>query len=411
MGKEKVILAYSGGLDTSCILKWLQLKGYDVIAYVADVGQEEDFGALRSRALSTGAVDVQVVDLQREFVTDYIFPAIRGNAVYQGRYLLGTALARPVIAKHQVALAHRSGAKWMAHGATGKGNDQVRFELAFAALAPKVGVRHVWKDAEFLRQFQGRQDLIRFAKEQSIDIPVTLEKPFSTDENLMHKSYESGVLEDPMLQPDPNIFTVCKNPQDAPDRETLVEIYFKDGTPVRLLNLNDGREETEPLALFKYANEVAGENGVGRIDMVEDRFVGIKSRGIYETPGGTLLHIALRDLEGVAMDREVRRLRDMLAPELATIIYNGFWFSPEMDFLMGAIDKASSIIDGKVKLRLYKGTAMPIGRESSSSLYDKELSSMDIAGGFDQADSIGFIKVNSLRLKAHRLILRKVERI
>jgi argininosuccinate synthase len=295
----------------------------------------------------------------------------------------------------------------MAHGATGKGNDQVRFELAYAALAPRVGVMHVWKNPEFLSQFQGRKDLIRFAEEQKIDIPVTLDKPFSTDENLMHKSYESGVLEDPMLQPSDDIFTVCRNVEDAPDRAAVIEVEFKDGRPVRVTNTADGREETDPLALFEYLNLLGGEHGVGRVDIVENRFVGIKSRGIYETPGGTILHAALRDLEGIAMDKEVRRLRDMLAPELAAIIYNGFWFSPEMDFLMAAVRKSQELIDGVVHLKLYKGNAMPVGRSSPSSLYDKELSSMDVAGGFNQADSAGFIRVNAVRLEAHRLILRR----
>jgi argininosuccinate synthase len=407
MGRQTVVLAYSGGLDTSCILKWLVLKGYRVIAYVADVGQEDDFEEVRTRALKTGADDVVVVDMKEEFVTDFIFPAIQGDAIYEGRYLLGTALARPLIAKHQIAVARKYGAEWVAHGATGKGNDQVRFEVAYAALAPTLGVLHVWKNPEFLAQFQGRSDLIAFAREHGIDIPVTLEKPFSTDENLMHKSYESGVLEDPMLQPDPEIFTMCRDPRDAPDRETLIEIHFKDGLPIRVKNLEDGREETEPLPLFMYLNELGGENGIGRIDIVENRFVGIKSRGIYETPGGTILHLALRDLEGIAMDKEVRRLRDMLAPELAAIIYNGFWFSPEMDFLMGAVAKSQEIIDGFVRLKLYKGNVMPVGRSSPSSLYDKELSSMDIAGGFDQVDSIGFIRIHALRLMAHRVILRE----
>jgi len=407
MTDKTVVLAYSGGLDTSCILKWLQLQDYRVIAFIADVGQQDDFEALRARAVKTGAAEVVVEDLKEEFVTDFILPAIRGNAVYEGRYLLGTALARPLIAKHQVAVAQRLGAGWLAHGATGKGNDQVRFELAYAALAPQLRVRHVWKDRAFLDAFQGRQDLIRFAEENGIDIPVTLEKPFSTDENLMHKSYESGVLEDPMLQPDPSIFTVCKRPQDAPDKACTIDIEFKDGRPVGVRNLDDDRTESAPLPLYLYLNELGSENGVGRIDIVEDRYVGIKSRGIYETPAGTILHAALRDLEGIAMDKEVRRLRDMLAPELAAIIYNGFWFSPEMEFLMGAIDRAADIIDGHVKLSLYKGNVTILGRASPSSLYDQELSSMDIAGGFDQADSIGFININAIRLKAHRVITRK----
>ncbi len=404
---ETVVLAYSGGLDTSCILKWLQLEGHRVIAYIADVGQEDDFDQVAENARKTGAVDVVIRDLKREFVTDYIFPAIAGNAVYEGRYLLGTSLARPVIALHQVAVAREAGATAVSHGATGKGNDQVRFELAYAALAPRLGVIAPWKIPEFYKKLAGRKDLIAFAKEHAIDIPVTLEKSFSTDENLMHRSYESGALEDPLHRPPDDMFTVCVDPRQAPDRETIIEVEFKDGVPVRVTDETGGREETDPYELFLLANALGRENGIGRIDIVENRFVGIKSRGVYETPGGTILHAALRDLEGIAMDKEVQRLRDMLAPKLAEIIYDGFWFSPEMDFLQGAIDKSRSLIDGKVRLALYKGNVTTIGRSSPSSLYDQELSSMDIEGGFDQADSEGFIRINALRLKAHRVILRK----
>jgi argininosuccinate synthase len=407
MRNDTVVLAYSGGLDTSCILKWLILKGLRVVAYVADVGQEEDLEDVRRRALKTGAVSVHVLDLKREFVTDYIFPALRGHAIYEGRYLLGTSLARPLIAKHQIEVARQEDAGWVAHGATGKGNDQVRFELAYAALAPSIGIMAPWKDKEFLARFQGRSDLIAFAKQHGIEVPVTLEKSYSTDENLMHKSYESGILEDPMAQPQKDIFTVCVDPMDAPDVETVVEIDFEDGTPVEVRNTTDGRKETEPLALFRYLNDLGRRNGIGRIDIVENRFVGIKSRGIYETPGGTILHVALRDLEGIAMDKEVQRLRDMLAPEFSAIIYNGFWFSPEMEFLSAAVAKSSELIDGTVRMSLYKGNARPIGRTSPSSLYDKDLSSMNIAGGFDQSDSAGFIRINALRLKAHRVIVRR----
>ena len=340
MADKTVVLAYSGGLDTSIILKWLKLQGYRVVAYVADVGQQEDFDEVAQRAKATGADSVHVVDLNREFVTDYIFPAIAGGAIYERRYLLGTAIARPIIAKGQVEVALSEKATALSHGATGKGNDQVRFELAYAALAPKLEVVAPWKDPAFLAKFQGRSDLIHFAKEHNIEIPVTLEKPFSTDENLMHKSYESGVLEDPMKRPDKGTFTVCADPWDAPDKVTNIEIEFRDARAIRVKNLDDGHEETDPLALFKYLNKLGGENGIGRIDIVENRYIGIKSRGIYETPGGTILHVALRDLEGIAMDKQVQRLRDTLSPEYAAIIYNGFWFSPEMEFLSGALERA-----------------------------------------------------------------------
>lgn len=407
MAKGTVVLAYSGGLDTSVILKWLKLQGHRVVAFVADVGQEEDFAEVERRAIATGADAVHIVDLKREFVTDYIFPAIAGCAIYERRYLLGTALARPIIAKAHVDVAIKENAQYLSHGATGKGNDQVRFELAYAALAPRLEIFAPWKTQEFLDEFQGRSDMIRFAQENGIEIPVTLEKPFSTDENLMHKSYESGMLEDPMMRPGKDIFTVCVDPTDAPDKVTTIEVEFRDALPIRVKNLDDGKEATDPLELFCYLNELGRQNGVGRIDIVENRYVGIKSRGIYETPGGTILHAALRDLEGIAMDKQVQRLRDMLAPEFAAIIYNGFWFSPEMEFLRGALAKSQQLIDGVVKLALYKGTASPIGRYSPSSLYNEELSSMDVAGGFDQKDSAGFIRINALRLMAHRLITRR----
>jgi len=404
--KDKVVLAYSGGLDTSCILKYLVEKGLRVVAFVADVGQAEDYDLLRRRARETGAEKVVISDLWEEFVTDFIFPAIAGNAIYENRYLLGTALARPLIARAQVEVALDEGAAYVSHGATGKGNDQVRFELAYYALAPRIKVIAPWKDRTFLDRFKGRQDLLRYAEEKGIPVEATAEKPFSMDENLMHKSYESGVLEDPMLTPDPSIFTVCRSPQDAPDRPARIELHFKDSVPIRVKNVDDGTVHERPLELFAYLNELGGLHGVGRIDMVENRFVGIKSRGIYETPGGTVLHRALRDLEGIAMDREVLHLRDSLAPKFAELIYNGFWYSPEMDFLRGAFDRAQSIIDGHVVLDLYKGNVIVRGRHSPSSLYDRELASMDVEGGYDQTHAEGFIRINALRLKAHKVILR-----
>jgi argininosuccinate synthase len=404
---RKLVLAYSGGLDTSVILKWLQLQGHEVIAYVANVGQAEDFEALAERARATGASQVFVEDLRREFVTDFIFPAIAGNGVYENRYLLGTALARPLIAHGHVRVALQEGATGVAHGATGKGNDQVRFELAYAALAPSLEVIAPWKDPAFLQRFQGRPDLLRYAEEHGVPVDATASKPYSMDENLMHTSYEAGKLEDPMQEPDPDMFLRSVSPLEAPQEPESLEIHFRDAIPVRVENLGDGSTCTDPLELFTYLNRVAGQHGVGRIDIVENRFVGIKSRGVYETPGGTVLHAALRDLEGIAMDREVQHLRDMLAPKFAELIYNGFWYSPEGDFLRGAFAQAQQIIDGRVRVRLYKGNVIITGRESPSSLYNRELSSMDVEGGYDQTDAAGFIEINSLRLKAHRLITRK----
>lgn len=373
------------------------------------MGQREDFEQVKRNAEATGADDVVVRDLKRPFVTDYILPAIAANAIYENRYYLGTPLARPLIAKGQVDVAEEYGATHVAHGATGKGNDQVRFELAYAALAPHLDVIAPWKEANFFERFQGRPDLIHFAEEHGIDIPVTREKPFSTDENLMHKSYESGVLENPGRRPDADMCDVCVDPKHAPDAETLVDVEFKDGIPVRVANLNTGREETEPLAMFLYLNELGRANGIGRVDLVENRYIGIKSRGVYETPGGTILHAAQRDIEGIAMDKEVLRLRDTLSPKVAEIIYNGFWFSPEMEFLQAAMQKSQEYVDGTVELSLYKGLARPVRRASPSSLYHPDLASMDVAGGFVPSDSAGFIRINALRLKAHRIIVHKAE--
>ena len=409
MSNNKVVLAYSGGLDTACILKTLIQQGHDVVAYVANVGQQEDFDDIERRARATGASEVFVEDLQHEFVTDFIWPAIAGKAVYEHHYLLGTALARPVIAKRHVEIARRVGATAVAHGATGKGNDQVRFELAFAALAPDLEVIAPWKDPEFLARFQGRKDLLAFAEEHGIPVEATAEKPYSSDENLMHRSYEAGMLEDPDAAPPADMFKLTRALEDTPDAADRIVVRFKDAMPVEVEHLDDGTKITDPVDLLGYLNDIGGRHGIGRIDIVENRFVGIKSRGVYETPGGTVLHAALRDLEGIAMDREVRRLRDMLSPRFAEIIYNGFWFSPEMDFIEAAFRKSSELIDGDVRLRLFKGNVIVEGRSSPSSLYDQDLSSMDVAGGYDQEDARGFIRINAIRLTAHRLILEHSE--
>lgn len=405
--KKKVVLAYSGGLDTACILKTLIQRDFDVIAYVANVGQKEDFEEIGERAIKTGASKVYVEDLQHEFVSEFIFPAIAGNAIYENRYLLGTSLARPVIARRQVEIAHAEGATAVAHGATGKGNDQVRFELAFAALGPRLEVIAPWKERAFLEKFQGRKDLLAFAKEHSIPVEATAEKPYSSDENLMHRSYEAGLLEDPDLAPPEDMFKLTRSLDATPNAPAELRIHFKDAIPVRVENEAAGVDLTDPVALFDYLNVIGGTHGIGRVDMVENRFVGIKSRGVYETPGGTILHHALRDLEGIAMDREVLRLRDMLSPRFAELIYNGFWFSPEMAFIQAAFGESSRLVDGEVRLHLFKGNVIPRGRTSPSSLYDQNLSSMDVAGGYDQEDARGFIRLNALRLRAHRLILRK----
>jgi len=404
---RKVVLAYSGGLDTSVILKWLLEQGYEVVAYVADVGQQDDLEKVRAKALKTGAARVYVEDLREEFVTRFIFPAFKANAIYEGRYLLGTALARPLIAKRQIEIAALEDAPYVAHGATGKGNDQVRFELSYYALNPQIRVISPWKMPEFLARFRGRSDMLAYAREHGIEVQATAEKPYSEDDNLLHISHEAGILEDPARPAAEEIYSRTVAPEKAPDRPTHIVITLKDGIPVRVENLDDGTVKTRPLELFMYLNQLGRENGIGRMDMVENRFVGIKSRGVYETPGGTILHVAHRDIESIAMDREVMRLRDMLSAKLSELIYYGFWFSPEMDFLMAAIDKSQEVIDGDVWLKLYKGTVYATARRSSSSLYDQELSSMDIEGGFNQQDSAGFIKINAIRLMAHNAIMRR----
>jgi argininosuccinate synthase len=407
MENNKVVLAYSGGLDTSVILKWLIDKGYEVIAYVADVGQEEDFAEVERKALEIGATKVYIENLQKEVVVDYVFPAIKANAMYEGRYLLGTSIARPIIAQKHIEIAHRENAAFVSHGATGKGNDQVRFELGYYALDPKIKVLAPWKMQEFLDQFKGRTDMLNYAEEKKIPVKASLKKPYSEDDNIMHISHEAGILEDPKYKFEKDILTKMVMPQDAPDKETHIEIHWKDGIPIKVVNTDDGTVKEEPLELFNYLNKLGGENGIGLLDMVENRFVGIKSRGVYETPAGEILIKAHQDIEGIAMDREVMRLRNMLSPVFAEIIYNGFWFSPEREFLTAAIDKSQELIDGITYVTLYKGNVIIDGRESTSSLYDMELSSMDIEGGFDQKDSEGFIKINAIRLMAHHAILKQ----
>jgi len=406
MSKPKVILAYSGGLDTSIILKWLIEEGHDVVAYIADVGQEEDFETAKKKAESLGACAVYIEDLKEEFVTDYIFPAFKSQAVYEGRYLLGTAIARPIIAKRQIEIAEKENAEYVSHGATGKGNDQVRFELAYYALKPDIKVLAPWKMQSFLDKFQGRKDMLDYAEQQGIPVTATHKKPYSEDDNLLHISHEAGVLEDPGAAAGEDVYSRTSSQEDAPDTPDIIEITFKDGIPTAVENKDDGKKETGPLPLFQYLNALGTKHGIGRLDMVENRFVGIKSRGVYETPGGAILHNAHRDLEGLTMDREVMSLRDTLSLKMADLIYNGFWFSPEMEFLMAAMDKAQEMIDGTVTMKLFKGVAYPMARTSPVALYDPDQSSMDIEGGYDQKDAEGFIKINAIRLKAHTLITK-----
>jgi argininosuccinate synthase len=390
---KKVCLAYSGGLDTSVILHWLRQQfDCEVVAFTADIGQEEELSGLPEKARSTGAVDCVIRDLREEFVRDFVFPAIRGNAIYEGTYLLGTALARPLIAKHHAEVARETGCDAVAHGATGKGNDQVRFELAFRALAPELEIIAPWREWDL----RSRSDCFAYCKSHGIPTTASVAKPYSMDRNLMHVSYEGGILEDPWRAPEESMFITTCSPQAAPAEPVEVLIAFESGTPVAL----DGLEST-PAELLARLNRLAGAHGIGRVDMVENRFVGLKSRGVYETPGGTVLHAAHRAIESITLDREVMHERDRLSPRFAELIYNGFWFAPEMDFMRAAIDAAQVNVTGEVRLTLYKGGVHVTGRRSPVSLYSEALSSFEDAGEadtYDQHDAEGFIRLQGLRL-------------
>ncbi len=407
MTKQKVILAYSGGLDTSVILKWLLNKGYEVVVYIADVGQNEDFNVTKQKALKIGVSKVYIEDLKKEFVEEFIFTAIKANAIYEGKYLLGTSLARPLIAKKQIEIAKKEKTNIVSHGATGKGNDQVRFELTYLILMPNVKIISPWKDAEFLNQFKGRTDMINYAKKHNIAVSATKKAPYSTDPNLMHISYEAGMLEDTKKTLPEEYFEMTVSPEKAPDKSTKITIEFEDGVPIKVVDKTNKVTETDSLKLFLYLNKIAGANGIGRADVVENRFIGMKSRGIYETPAGTVLHKAHLDIEGLTMDKEVKLIRDSLIPKFSTLIYNGFWYAPEFELLKTLMDKAQENISGKVYLKLYKGNVIIEGRESSESLYDEKIASMDTQGGYDQKDAKGFIKLNALRLKASSKRLKK----
>jgi argininosuccinate synthase len=388
---DKVVLAYSGGLDTSIILKWLK-NNYDcdVICMTADLGQGEEMDGIEEKALKTGAVKAYVEDLREEFVRDYVFPMFRANALYEGRYLLGTAIARPLISKRMVEIAEMEGAQAVAHGATGKGNDQVRFELAAMALNPRLTTIAPWREWEL----KSRTDLINFAKENEIPIPVSRKKPWSIDANLLHTSFEGGELEDPWNSPGPDCYRNITPPEKCPDEPEEVTIDFEAGDPIAINSV-----KYSPAALLAKLNELGGRHGIGRVDMVENRFVGMKSRGVYETPGGTILAAAHRDLEGLCMDREMMHLRDSLIPKYAEMVYYGYWFSPEREALQAMIDKSQEKVTGTVRVKLYKGNCVPLGRKSPFSLYNSELATFEEDYVYDQADAAGFIKLVGLRLK------------
>ncbi len=399
MSKGKIVLAYSGGLDTSVILKWLIEQDYEVIAYIANVGQEEDFDAAKEKALKVGASKVYVEDLREEFVRDYIFPAYKSQAIYEGRYLLGTSVARPIIAKRQIEIAEKENAQYVSHGATGKGNDQVRFELSYYALNPDIKVLAPWKMEEFLTRFKGRTDMLNYADQYGIPVTATRKKPYSEDDNLLHISHEAGILEDPNAVCEEDVYSRTSHPDAWPDKPETIVISFESGIPVKVENKDDGTVKTGALELFEYLNELGSKHGIGRLDMVENRFVGLKSRGVYETPGGEIMLQAHRDLEGLTMDREVMKLRDMMSLKVAELIYNGFWFAPEFELLMDFMDKAQEPNSGDVTVQLYKARAYPVARTSPNALYDPVQSSMDEEGGYDQKDADGFIKINAVRLR------------
>jgi argininosuccinate synthase len=393
---KKVVLAYSGGLDTSVILKWLiETYGCEVVTFSADLGQRDAMDHVKANALKTGASKAYVEDLKEEFVRDYVFAAFRANAIYEGQYLLGTSIARPLIAKRQIEIARREGADAVSHGATGKGNDQVRFELGYLALEPQIRIIAPWRQWDL----NSRSALMEFAQRHGIAVPTTHNKPYSTDGNLLHVSYEGGILEDPWASPPEDLFTLTVSPQQAPDQSEVIEIAFAAGNPVAV-----NGQSLSAAALLSELNRLGGKHGIGRVDLVENRFVGMKSRGVYETPGGTILRIAHMAMESITLDREVQHLRDSLIPQYASLIYNGFWFSPELRLLQNLMDDAQVNVSGTVRLELYKGNCTVCGRKSDRSLYSTDFATFEADQVFSHKDAEGFIRLNALRLRIQRLL-------
>ena len=396
---KKIVLAYSGGLDTSVILRWLkETYNAEVICFAADVGQAEELGGLEEKAFATGASTLFIEDLREEFVRDFVFTALKANAVYEGVYLMGTSLARPLIAKKQIEIARREGAQAVAHGATGKGNDQVRFELTYYALEPNIKVIAPWREWSF----NSRSDLIAYAEQFKIPITATKEKPYSMDRNLMHISYEGGILEDPWVEPPPEIFILTRSPEAAPDEPQYIEVFFEAGVPVAV----DG-ETLSPANLLDRVNRIGGEQGIGRIDLVENRFVGMKSRGVYETPGVTILQAAHRAVESLTLDREVAHLKDGLNSRIAEMIYYGFWYTPEFEAIRALIDETQKNVTGTARLKLYKGNCSVVGRRSPCSLYSEAFATFERDAVYNQRDAEGFIKLNALRLRMRKMAEEK----
>ncbi len=392
---KKIVLAYSGGLDTSVAIKWLkETYKAEVIAFIADLGQEEDLEEIREKALKTGASSVYIEDLKETFIEEYVFPMLRANAIYEGTYLLGTSIARPLIAKKQIDVAIKEGADAVAHGATGKGNDQVRFELSYYALKPDIKVISPWREWPF----RSRNSLMEYAMKHDIDVPTTKEKPYSIDRNAFHVSYEGGILEDPWKEAPDDMYSLTTSPEKAPDKPMYIDIHYEEGNPIGINSVS-----VSPFKMVEQLNSIAGSNGIGRVDVVENRYVGIKSRGVYETPGGTVLHSAHRALESITVDREVMRLRDSLIPKYAEMVYYGYWFSPERMVLQSLIDETQGNVTGVVRLKLYKSNCQVIGRKAPKSLYSPQLATFEEEEIFNQRDAEGFIKLNALRLKLGRL--------
>ncbi|MDH3973821.1 MAG: argininosuccinate synthase [Deltaproteobacteria bacterium] len=392
---NKVVLAYSGGLDTSVIVRWL-IEEYEceVICFAADLGQGEELAPLNKKAIETGASNIYIEDLKEEFVSDFVFPMLRANAIYEGRYLLGTSIARPLISKEQIRIAGKENADAVSHGATGKGNDQVRFELTYFALQPDIKVIAPWRDWDL----NSRESLIAYAKKHNIPVPVTQAKPYSSDRNLLHISFEGGVLEDPWVEAPEDMYVMSVSPEKAPDKPTYIEIDYEAGNPVAI----DGKKMS-PATLLEELNRIGGENGIGRVDLVESRFVGMKSRGVYETPGGTILHEAHRAVESLTMDREVMHIRDSLIPKYAELVYNGYWYAPERELLQKTIDESQLTVNGTARLKLYKGNCQVVGRKAEKSLFSPEFATFEEDSVYNQKDAEGFIKINSLRLRIRAL--------
>ena len=403
MGKniKKIVLAYSGGLDTSVILLWLkETYGCPVVAYAADLGQGEELNGIKEKAIETGADEVVIEDLKEEFVREYVWPAMRANAVYESTYMLGTSLARPLIAKGQIEAARKTGADAVSHGATGKGNDQVRFELAYMGMEPGIRIIAPWR----IWDFKGREDLIEYARSKNIQVPVTKEKPYSSDRNLLHISFEGGILEDTWAEPPEDMFAMSVSPEKAPDRAVYTEIDFKEGNAVAV----DG-QPMSPADILAHLNHMGGKNGIGRVDMVENRYVGMKSRGVYETPGGAILRTAHMALETITLDREVMHLKDSLVPRYAEMVYYGYWFSPEREMLQKMIDETQKVVNGTVRLKLYKGNCASVGTKSESSLYHPDFATFEGDEVYNQKDAEGFIRLSGLRLKISRILERRVK--